>query len=125
MKKTIHLLLATLLLLIGTSFIDAPAFSESKPIPAKNTAFARVHANLRLSLIDVSNIEVQIPTLIYTVFNVQTSTYGTAIGLYNYDVEVQEGDVLYLNSFSLPLAVNYTVTADDVATGIIHVKAIQ
>lgn len=125
MKKTIHLLLATLLLLLGTSFSDAPAFSESKPIAVKSTVFARVHANLRLSLVDVSNIELQIPTLIYTVYNVQTNTYGTVIGLYNYDVEVQAGDVLYLNSFSLPLAVNYTVTADDVATGIIHVRAVE
>ncbi|WP_315817202.1 hypothetical protein [Paraflavitalea speifideaquila] len=123
MKKTIKLFFATLLLFVGSSFTTAPAFSESKAALGKNVASARVHANVGLTVVNVSNIEAQLPVMAYSLYNGPTSTYGTVVDLYNYDLEVQGGDILYFKSDLLPLILGYTITAAEVASGKITVVA--
>ncbi|GAA0555410.1 hypothetical protein GCM10009415_41730 [Chitinophaga japonensis] len=121
LMKTLTLACTLLLFLFtGSSFTGIPAPAEN----VNTAARARIHATLRLSQV-VAGIEVTIPTAIYSVQNQQTGAYGTAIDPNRFDVEVQEGDVLYLNSFDLPLAIYYTVTAADVASGSIHVSILS
>ncbi len=113
-------LMLVTLLVTGTSFTTVsrqpPAYPESSR--------ARINATLRLSQI-VLGIEVLIPTAIYSVENLNTNENGTVLNANVYNVSVQEGDVLYLNSFSLPLAIFYTVTAEDIASGAIHVNILE
>lgn len=112
-------MLASIVLLTG-AFPASNAMAKT----TKSQAKARVHATLRLSQ-NVLGIEVTIPTLLYTVENQATSALGTAIDANRYDVEVQAGDVLYCNTLDLPLAVYYTVTAEDVASGTIHISVLS
>jgi|GEM_PF-3933314 len=115
-------LACTLLLLLfaNSSFTSIPDPAENVNMDSR----IRIHATLRLSQI-VAGIEVTIPTAIYSVQNQNTGAYGTAIDPNRFDVEVEEGDVLYLNSFDLPLAIYYTVTAADIALGSIHVSILS
>lgn len=120
MKQLSIALILTLSLMATFPATTASAPHTSGTAPER----ARIHATLRISQI-VLGIEVIIPTLIYSVQNQNTSQFGTVIDSNNYDVVVQEGDVLYLNSFGLPLAIYYTVTAADIASGSIHVSVLS
>lgn len=111
-----------LLTLLSTSFSFATApMQHTLKAPASR---ARIHAHLQLSQ-RVLGIDVNIPTALYTVTNLNTSTNGTIYNSNLYDVVVQEGDVLYLNTLGLLPSITYTVTAADIESAYIHVSILS
>lgn len=116
MKLLSFVILFAALLLSGAPVTEASGRDDLRVQPSR----ARIHATLRVSQ-TVLGIEVIIPTSLYTARNLNTNVDGTIINVNLQDVVVQEGDVLYLNTLSSPLAIFYTVTADDIASGAIQV----
>jgi hypothetical protein len=119
MKRIFSAFLLLTLALSSFSFA-APAKSDLK----LHASRARIHAHLQLSQ-RVLGIDVNIPTLLYTVVNLNTSANGTIYNSNLYDVEVQEGDILYLNTLGLLPSISYTVTATDIASAYIHVSILS
>lgn len=100
------------------------ATTPTKSTMKTTVSRARIHAHLQLSQ-RVLGIDVNIPTALYTVVNLNTTANGTIYNSNLYDVEVQEGDVLYLNTLGLIPSITYTVTAADIASAYIHVSVLS
>ncbi|HEY9257629.1 hypothetical protein [Chitinophaga sp.] len=120
MKRILAAFLLLTFLPISFSFATTPIKNTGKASVSR----ARIHAHLQLSQ-RVAGIDVNIPTALYTVTNLNTSANGTVYNSNLYDVEVQEGDVLYLNTLGLLPSISYTVTAADIDSEYIHVSILS